>query len=91
MSMKYRVQNGMKQSKRRAIAYNQAISSIHVMFSTLFPACFERLFFIRKSCHPFSPNYIKKRTFRLRRQFWDAPIYHVVTLHLPTKDNRLNN
>jgi hypothetical protein len=66
--MKYRVQNGMKQSKRRAIAYNQAISSIHVMFSTLFPACFERLFFIRKSCHPFFPSNIKKRTFSLRRQ-----------------------
>ena len=91
MSMKYRVQNGMKQSKRRAIAYNQAISSIHVMFSTLFPACFERLFFIRKSCHPFFPSNIKKRTFSLRRQFGDAPIYHVVTLHLHTKKQRIKD
>ena len=68
MSMKYHVQNGMKQSKRCAIAYNQAISSIYAIFSTFFPACFERLFFFRKSCHPFFPNYIKKRTFGLDRQ-----------------------
>ena len=70
MSMKYRVQNDMKQSKRRAIAYNQAISSIHVMFSTLFRPVLKGCFSSGNHATNFFRVTLKKEHSALEGSFW---------------------